>query len=313
MASSISVTPIRVVLHPRRPPGVHDACLALDGRGLISLVDATTDDEVAGALREPGSVLVSFVWRPEFLTGGLTWVQTLGVGVEQFPLDELAARGVPVCNARGVMAGCVAEHAFALLLAMTRRVADTREDQRAHRWVPRIGAELSQMTLGVLGLGAIGEQVAVRAQAFGMTVLGVRRRPEPVPGVDELVGLDEACARADALVVALPGGPETRGAVGAAQLDALGAGWLVNVGRGGIVDEAALLDALHAGRLRGAALDVVDGEPLAQDSPLWDAPRLLLSGHSAALSPRWGADWAATFERNLAAARGERDWASRVA
>ncbi len=304
--------PVRVVLHPSRPPGVHDAVLALAARGVIDLVDATSDDEVAAALRAPGSVLVSHRWRPDFLADGLAWVQVLGVGVDQFPLAELAARGVPLCNASGVMAGCVAEHAFALLLAMTRRVLDARADQSAHRWVPRIGVELSQLTLGVLGLGAIGREVARRGKAFDMTVLGTRRRPDPVPHVDEVIGLDELCSRSQALVVCLPGDATTRGVVGAAQLTGLGDGWLVNVGRGGIVDEPALIAALHAGDLRGAALDVVDGEPLPPGSPLWEAPRLLLTGHSAALSPRWGADWAQLFEQNLAAAHGGRDWASRV-
>lgn len=302
----------RVVLHPSRPPGVHDAVLDLAARGVVDLVDATDDDDVAAALRVPGSVLVSHRWRPDFLADGLAWIQGLGVGVDQFPLSELAARGVPLCNARGVMAGCVAEHAFALLLAMTRGLPDAHDDQAARRWMPRLGAELSQLTLGVLGLGAVGREVARRGRAFDMTVLGLRRRPGPVPDVHEIVGLDELCARSQALVVCLPGGPATRGFVGSPQLAALGDGWLVNVGRGGTVDEPALLDALRRGALQGAALDVVDGEPPAPDNPLWDAPRLLLSAHSAALSPRWGADWVGLFEQNLAAARGERGWASLV-
>lgn len=304
--------PVRVVLHPTRPPGVHDAVLALVERGLVDLVDAATDAEVAEALQVAGSVLVSYRWRPDFLTDGLSWIQGLGIGVDQFPLTELAERRIPLCNAAGVMAGCVAEHAFAMLLAMTRRLDTARADQAAHQWTPRIGAELSQLTVGVLGLGAVGTEVARRAKAFDMTVLGLRRRPEPVAHVDEVLGLGEICARAQALVICLPGDAETRGLVGTDQLAALGDGWLVNVGRGGIVDEHALVGALHRGELRGAALDVVDGEPLPPDSPLWDTPRLLLSGHSAAFRPRWGADWSALFEQNLAAARGERDWASLV-
>ncbi len=312
-AGRVSGVAERVVLHPSRPPGVHDAVRDLAGQGLIDLVDATTEDEVAAALQVAGrSVLVSHRWRPDFLTDGLAWIQGLGVGVDQFPLDDLAARGVPLCNARGVMAGCVAEHAFALLLAMTRRIPEFRSDQAAHRWTPHLGVELSQLTLGVLGLGAVGHEVARRGKAFDMTVLGLRRRADPVPHVDEIVGLDELCARAGVLVVCLPGGAPTRGLVGAAQLAALGDGWLVNVGRGGVVDEPALLAALRTGGLRGAALDVVDDEPLGPQSPLWEEPKLLLTSHSAALSPRWGADWVGLFVSNLAAARGEQDWASRV-
>ncbi len=294
--------PARVVLHPDRPPGVHGALLALAGDGVIELVDAASEDETAAALRGPDSILVSYQWRDDFLVDGLAWIQTLSVGVDRFPLERLAAAGVTVCNAGGVMVDCVSEQVFAVLLAMTRRIITSYDDQRAHRWTPRIGAELSQLSMGILGLGAVGREVAERAQAFGMEVLGTRRSPGPVEHVDELVGLDELCRRSDVLVCCLPGGPDTRGMVGREQLDALGEGWLVNVGRGSTLDESALIDALRAGRLRGAALDVVDGEPLAADSPLWDTPRLLITSHSAALSPRWGASWATLFQRNLATA-----------
>ena len=143
----------------------------------------------------------------------------------------------------------------------------------------------------------------------------LRRTPGPVTGVDEVLGrdrLDELCDRSDALILCLPGGRATQGLLGGEQLRRLGDGWLVNVGRGSTVDEAALVDALHRGTLRGAALDVVDGEPLPAHSPLWDAPRLLLTGHSAALSPRWGADWATLFGRNIDAAAGGGPWASAV-
>ena len=304
----------RVVLHPDRPPGVLDEVRAMADRGLVSPVDCADDDAVAAALREPGSVYVGYRWREDFLTDGLAWVQVTAAGVDAFPLQALADRDVVVCNARGVLADCVAEHALATLLAMTRGVLDSRDDQRAHRWVRRTSPELSQLTVGVLGLGAIGQEVAVRARAFGSTVLGLRRSGEPVDGVEVLTPdrLDELCARSDVLVAVLPGGEDTRGMVGTPQLDALGAGWLVNVGRGSTVDEDAVVTALTDGALRGAALDVVDTEPLPAGSPLWDVPGLLLTGHSAALSPRWGSAWAGLFEANLAAARGEREWTSRV-
>ena len=190
----------RVVLHPARPPGVHAAVLDLAARGIVDLIDAATDDEVADALAVPGSILATYRWRPDFLTPGLAWVQALGVGVDQFPLVELVARDIPLCNARGVAAGTVAEHAFALLLAMTRRVPEFREDQEAHRWTARTGDELAGSTLGVLGLGPIGREVARRAQAFDLTVLGLRRTPGPVAHVAEVVGLDELCVRSRALV-----------------------------------------------------------------------------------------------------------------
>lgn len=304
----------RVVLHPDRPPGVLDEVRALQERGLVELVDCADDDAVAAALAEPGSVYVGYRWRADFLTDGLAWVQVTAAGVDAFPLEDLAAREVVVCNARGVLADCVAEHAMATLLAMTRQVLASHDDQRAHRWVRRTSVELSQLTVGILGLGAIGAEVAVRARAFGTTVLGLRRSGAPVPGIEVLTPdrLGELCSRADVLVCALPGDDATRDLVGAAELAALGPGWLVNVGRGSTVDEDAVVAALTTGELAGAALDVVRTEPLPADSPLWDVPGLLLTGHSAALSPRWGSAWAGLFADNLAAARGERGWTSRV-
>ncbi len=307
--------PPLVVLHPDRPPGVGEAVIAAAEAGELELVDAASTEQTAAGLAQPGSILVSYRWDPSFLTDGLGWIQTLGIGVDQFPLDELQARGVTLCNARGVAAGCVAEHALACLLSLTRRLPESLADQTAHDWVPRTGFQLSGSTLGILGLGAIGQQIASRATAFGMTVLGMRRTPGPVPGVDEVLPperLDELCRRCDVVIAALPGGPGTRGLLGAEQLRLLGPGWLVNVGRGGTVDEAALTSALMSGELRGAALDVVDGEPLPSSSPLWDVPGLLLTGHSASLSPGWGAEWMELFRANLAAARGEGPWASRV-
>jgi phosphoglycerate dehydrogenase-like enzyme len=305
----------RVVLHPDRAPGVLDELRAMASRGLVEVVDCADDDEVAAALREPGSVYVGFRWREDFLADGLAWVQVTAAGVDPFPLEALAARDVVVCNARGVLAGCVAEHALATTLAMVRGLPDALADQRAHRWVRRTTPELSQLTVGVLGLGAIGQEVAARARAFGCPVLGLRRSGGPVEGVEVLGpdGLAELCTRADVLVCALPGGDGTAGLVGAAELAALGEGWLVNVGRGSTVDEDAVVAALTTGQLRGAALDVVRTEPLPAGSALWDVPGLLVTGHSAALSPRWGAEWAGLFEANLAAARGERAWTSRVA
>ena len=172
------------------------------------------------------------------------------------------------------------------------------------------------MTLGVLGLGTIGEGVARRGAAFGMRVIGTKAHPDGYTGIaDEVFGPGdtiEVFRRADAVVITLPGGASTHKLVGRAELEALRGGYLVNVGRGGVIDEAAFIAAMGDGVLAGAALDVFPTEPLPTDSPLWDLPGVLITPHMAGSSPRYGERLAALFARNLAAYRGEGEWENRV-
>jgi phosphoglycerate dehydrogenase-like enzyme len=170
--------------------------------------------------------------------------------------------------------------------------------------------------MAVLGLGTIGERIARVAAAFGMRVVGTKRHPAGYRGTAERVflpgGTVEACRMADVVVIALPGGPETAGIVGREALAALDDGWLVNVGRGSVVDEEALVEALTAGRLRGAGLDVVAVEPLPEDSPLWDLPGIVMSPHCAGVSPRYAERLAEITAANLLALRGEGPWVNRI-
>lgn len=302
----------RVVVHPERPDGVWEALRALADQEPMTLVDAADEQDVVDALQVPGAVLATYRWSPRFLQPGLSLVQAMSTGVDQFPLDEFRRRGIGLCNASGVLADCIAEHALACLFALTRNLPQHRDDQRTGRWTPRVGHELAGATLAVVGLGAVGQQVARLGAAVGMTVLGVRRTPGPIGSVAEVLGPDrllQVCERADAVVLCLPETASTRGLIGAAELAALGDGWLINVGRGSAVDEFALLHALRRGALRGAALDVVDPEPPPADSGLWNEPRILLTGHSAVLSPRWGTEWTKVLAANL---RSERDGTGRV-
>ena len=199
---------------------------------------------------------------------------------------------------------------------MTRGIARAAVQQPSRTWAWLPSVELHGMTLGVLGLGVIGEGVARRAAAFGMRVIGTKSHPEAYRGVAEEVYSPketlEVFRRADAVVITLPGGDATRHLVGAAELEALRGGWLVNVGRGAVIDETALIAAMEAGVLAGAALDVFAVEPLAADSPLWTLPGLLISPHMAGASPRYGERLAALFQRNLGAFLGEGEWENRV-
>ena len=302
---------MRVVLHHRHPGGVDDALEAVPG---ISLVRTADDDAIVEALGH-AEVFVSFRWDPRYLTGSLRWVQSVSAGVDQFPLDTFARRKVVLTSARGVHGPQVAEHAFALLLAMTRGVGVSMRESTTQTWRPRTGEELAGKTVAILGLGTIGEEIARRATAWGMRVIGTKSDPSRYGGVAREVFAPEQTTEvfrlADVVISVLPDAPSTRGIVGAAEFEALGAGWFVNVGRGSAVDEAALLAALDGG-LRGAGLDVFAEEPLPEASPLWHHPRVVMTPHSAGLSPEYGPRLARIFEANLAAFQGDGAWVNRV-
>lgn len=176
--------------------------------------------------------------------------------------------------------------------------------------------EIGGATMAILGLGAIGEEVAVRARAWGLDVIGTKQRPDLYSGVAERVGgpddTIDICAAADIVVSVLPDTASTRGLINADVFDAIGAGWLVNVGRGTVLDEEDLIDALDRGELRGAGLDVFSEEPLPDDSPLWDHPRVVLTPHVAGFSPFYGERLVRVFEANRAALEGRGTWRGRV-
>lgn len=303
----------RVVLHPEQPPGVREQLQAF---GDIELVTPDDADGVHQALVDGAPILVTFRWEQRFLQPSLRWIAGEGAGFEQYPIDELDAAGVVLTTATGVHTVSVAEHAMGLLLALTRRIGEATRDAVHHVWHERPGADLEGRTAAVLGLGTIGEAIARLARAFGMEVIGYKRDPAAYDGaVTEVFGprdLPEVCRRADVLFVVLPGGDATHHLIGREELAALGAGWIVNVGRGPVVDEEALVEALTTGELRGAGLDVFETEPLPDSSKLWDLPSVVMTPHTAGDSPRYGQRWAAIFRSNLRAFDGGGGWRNRV-
>lgn len=303
---------IRAVVGPLGGSGIAEAVAAVPG---VDAEIVRRRDDMLPAL--PGvPVLVTFAWSDDWLTDDLRWIQSVSAGTDQFPDDALRSRGVVLTSATGIHEVQVSEHALGLLLAMTRGIGKAVANQQTSTWSRPEVAELSGMTLGVLGLGVIGEGLARRAAALGMRVVGTKRDPSEYSGVAERVlgsdGTLEVCREADAVVITLPGTDETRGLVGADELEALRDGWLVNVGRGSVIDNDAFIAAMRARALAGAALDVFDEEPLSPDSPLWDLPDVIISPHLAGLSPRYGERLAALFARNLEAYRGEGEWVNRV-
>ncbi|MDJ0788975.1 MAG: D-2-hydroxyacid dehydrogenase [Myxococcota bacterium] len=215
----------------------------------------------------------------------LRLLHVIGAGVDTLlPSPDLPA-DVRVSNGRGISVDVMSEYAMGWILHFARRVDRNAEQQASREWRMYAPSRLAGATCGILGMGAIGEAVAARAKAFGMRVLGTQRTPRPSPHADEVLGVADTArvlAESDYVVVVLPLTPETRGSIDAAMLDRLRPeAVMVNMARGGIVDEVALADKLRAGSLRGAALDVFEQEPLPAESPLWDVPNLVVTPHVA--------------------------------
>jgi len=234
----------------------------------------------------------------------LRWYHSVGAGVEDLVgVPEFRARGIALTNNSGSYDIQIAEHAIAFILAGAKRLHLYRDQQARHEWKDHRQDEIRGATLVVYGLGSIGAEIGRLGSALGMHVVGVRRRVEPVPGIERIVPperLADVAADADYLAVAAPLTPATRGAV---SRDVIGrmkkTAWIVNIARGAIVDEDALVDALREGRLGGAGLDAFSTEPLPADHPFWTLENVIISPHSSNSSPRVRERTLALFVENL--------------
>ena len=214
-----------------------------------------------------------------------------GVGVDMIPVEAASARGIPVANVPGSNRHAVAEHVVGAIQVLRRGSALMDQRLRRDGWeaaraLADGARELHGATLGLVGVGDIGRRVAeIASFGYGMKLLGHQRRLDALPPFVEGCALDELCARCDALVLTCPLTEATRGLIDARRLGLLKAdAVLVNVSRGAVLDEAALLQALSTGRLHGAALDVFSTQPLPPGHPLLALPNVLLSPHAAGLS-----------------------------
>ena len=219
-------------------------------------------------------------WAPN-----LRWVQSVGAGTTQLQTAGLGPAGIRLTSNAGANSAGIAEFAVGRLLEATKRFRELDALQAEHRWEPLYGPQLQGRTLGLVGYGPINQAVAVRAHAFGMHVVATRRTegapPEPPVGAFFTPArLHEMLGGCDAVVAAVPETPETTGMMDAAAFAAMRPGAVfVNVGRGSLVDEPALADALRSGHLGAAAIDVAHREPLPADDPLWEVPGLAISAH----------------------------------
>lgn len=223
-------------------------------------------------------------------------IATCSVGFDHVDVPALTARGIPLGYTPGVLTNATADLAMALMLAAGRRIVDCDRFVRDGSWAKTVGwnpqmflgADFASATLGIAGYGGIGQAVARRARAFGMRVLAWSRSGTTTDGV-EAVSFEDLLARSDIISIHVPLTAETRGLFDARSLQAMKPGAiLVNTARGGIVDEAALADALHKGHLSAAATDVFATEPVPVDNPLLTAPNMVLAPHvgSATLATR---------------------------
>jgi len=279
-----------------------DAIKAVDPR--VRVVRLTEND---AWLREAPNAEILMGVRPRrhdiLRASDLRWVHVNGAGVDKLA-REVSNTAIIVTNSH-VHAEPISEHVFALLLAHTRRMGDVFAEQAKREWGKReIHPEIiAGRTMGILGLGHIGTAVAVRAHAFGMKVWGMRRRARPVPGVERVVAMDavdEVLRVADVLVVTLPLTRETENLLDGQKIALLPKGaFVINVGRGQLLDEGALIRAIREERLSGAGLDVFVDEPLGSTSSLWTVPNLIVSPHISGNFPQYMERVMALFTDNL--------------
>src|ERR1700730_13963849 len=277
---------------------LHERFSALDtGINSVAVRDLESLENRVG---EADVLVISGLWQDGLIdrAGKLRFIQAIGAGTDQFPLEELTKRGIRLASARGVNYRAVAEHAMALILALSRRLPEARDNQADRVWRGMIGDlsrredELGGKMLLVAGLGQIGGRLAQLAKAFDMRVVGLRRNPAAGPGAAGAGhGMGEfksVLPEADFVALTCPLTKQTEKLVDAEALARMKpSAHLVNIARGRVVDEAALVEALAARRIAGAGIDVTVEAPLAPNSPLWGMEHVLLTPHTAGETRRY--------------------------
>ena len=277
-----------------------------------TFLEAWDHDTLRGLLPQADVAFTPFVDRDLFPLPRLRWVQSAAVGVGSLMFPELLASGIVVTTARGIRARAIAEHVLGVTIALARRLPHAVRAQAAHRWAqdelegPSSNVRvLKGARMGIVGLGAIGAELAAIAAPFGLRVSAIRRRADrPAPaGVDEVWPPDrllDLLAQSDVVVIAAPHTPETKRLIGRREVEAMKRGaFLVNVSRGKMIDDQAVVEALKDGRLGGAALDVFTTEPLGPDSPYWDLPNVIVTPHTSGSMEDYWTPLVALFSENL--------------
>lgn len=278
-----------------------------------TFLEAWDRDTLRRLLPDADVAFTPFVDRDVFPSARrLRWVQSPAVGVGNLMFPELLASPVVITSARGIRARAMAEHVLGVAIALARRLPHAIRAQAAHHWAqdelegPSAGVRtLHGARMGIVGLGAIGIEVATIAAPFGMKISAIRRRTDrPLPeGVEEVWTPDrllDLLAKSDVVLLAAPHTPETKRLMGRREVDAMKRGaFLINVARGKLIDDEAVVDALKDGRLGGAALDVFAKEPLEPESPYWDLPNVIVTPHTSGAIEDYWTPLVALFTENL--------------
>jgi phosphoglycerate dehydrogenase-like enzyme len=323
---------MKIVIHPAVEPERLDALHAAAPEA--EFVNASTEAKAVAAM--PGADAVLGKVTPAMLAAAdrLRWVQSFTASLEHYIFPELVAHPCTLTNMRGLFGDVIADQVMGYVLCFARNLHTYVRQQAQHRYEP-LGGEsarvsslsgpgtvnamdratifLPEATMGIVGFGHIGCAIAERARAFGMTVRAVDRHPERVTACSDVLSLrgveqlPDLLAESDFVVIAAPQTPETTGLFHAATLAHMKrTGYLINVGRGAIVVLNDLVNALRAGKIAGAALDVFEVEPLPADHPLWDMPNVIITPHTAGYSPVIAGRHLATLVDNVGRfARGE--------
>ena len=266
----------------------------------LAHVEVRSAEDLLRQLPDADVLVVSMLWKNELapIARKLKFIQSISSGVDWYDKDVLRAHDIQLASAAGVNAEAVAEHAMALILALRRRLPEARDNQHAKHWrgmISQISAREDQLTgktILIVGMGRIGARLAKLAKAFDMRVIATKRDPSTgAAGADAVHGHDrlhELLGQADIVAIACPLTPDTENLIDARALAAMRpTAHLINVARGRIVDETALIQALQAGRIAAAGLDVTREEPLPAASPLWAMPNVLLTPHTAGETQRY--------------------------
>jgi phosphoglycerate dehydrogenase-like enzyme len=276
-------------------------------RALLPAAEITlTQDEQAIRQAMPhAEVIWGSRYFPEVLpqANKLQLIQVSSAGVERLLVPELIAHPTALANARGIHGATIAEHVFLLMLALSRDLPGMFRSAERREWIRPTPTLLEGQTLGIVGYGSIGQAIARRAKAFGMRVLATRRRAQPDQWADQVWDdshLPDLLAESDYVVLATPLTPETRHLISARELKMMkNTALLINIARGQVVDEPALIDCLQSGGIRGAGLDVFEQEPLPAASPLWSMENVIVTPHMAGNMPDYDDRAFTVFLENL--------------
>jgi phosphoglycerate dehydrogenase-like enzyme len=279
----------------------------------LEITQLNSYDHIAEEISD-AEIMIAWSLRPEQfkLAKRLRWIHSPAAAVHQLMFAELISSDVLITNARSVHGPVVAEHVIALMFALAKKIPEATRFQQKHVWAQELmwrgqprPREIAGATVGLCGLGSIGREVAHRAAALGMRVIAVRENLEnPVPdGVAKVFSraqIDDMLPHCDYVVLALPVTAATHGLMNAARISKIKLdAYLINVGRGALIDEPALVEALCAHRIGGAALDVFEQEPLPGDSRLWDLDNVLITPHTAGLTEKLWERHSQLFSENL--------------